>query len=168
MNRSHKPDQNAETTGRRRDSSLADAMLRIGASLDFDTVLREIIDSARAFTGASVGVIAALDETGAPTDVYFSGVSSEEQRELVAWPGNLLLFEHFRALEAPLRHANVTDYVRTLGLEPPRVPATAFQCTPMLHRGVSVGNFFLWEKADGGGEWIHPDQAGGHGCGQPG
>ena len=157
MNRSDTAERYADTTGPGRDSSLAKAMLRIGASLDVDTVLREIIDSARALAGASVGVIAAVDETGFPADVYFSGVAPGKQHELAVWPGAPRLFEHFRELRAPLRHANVADYVRALGLEPPPVPATAFQCTPMLHRGVSVGNFFLYEKT-AGGEFTEADE----------
>ena len=132
-------------------------MLRIGASLDLDTVLREIIDSARALTGASVGIIATVDDTGAPSDFYFSGVSPEKHGEFLAWPGGVRLFEHFRVLEAPLRHANSTDYCRSIRLDPPPIPDTAFQCTPMLHRGVSVGIFFVYEKA-AGGEFTKADE----------
>ena len=157
MNRSDNPEQYADTAGHKHDASLADAMLRIGASLDFDTVLREIIDSARALTGASIGIIVAVDETGFPIDVYFSGIDPELQRELKAWPGNARLFEHFGLLDAPLRHANSAEYVRELGLPAPPIPATAFQCTPMRHRGIHVGNFFVYEKA-GGGEFTEADE----------
>ena len=149
--------RSAENNERERDLSLTDAMLRIGASLDLDTVLREIIDSARALTGASVGIIATVDDTGAPSEFYFSGVSPEKQGEFLAWPGGGRLFEHFRVLEAPVRHANSTDYCRAIRLEPPPIPDIAFQYTPMLHRGVSVGIFFLYEKA-GGGEFTDADE----------
>ena len=157
MNRFDRRGRNAATTGAERDSSLADAMLRIGASLDVDTVLREIIDSARALTGASIGIIVAVDETGIPLDVYFSGIDPELQRELKAWPGSARLFEHFGPLDAPLRHANSAEYVRELGLPAPPIPATAFQCTPMRHRGIHVGSFFVYEKA-GGGEFTEADE----------
>ena len=150
MNQSHSPRQNAETSERERDSSLSEAMLRIGASLDLDTVLREIIDSARALTGARLGVIATVDARGTPNDAYFSGISPEKQRELLAWPDSVHLFRHLQEQPAPLRITDLSDYVRELGLETAPLLPTAFQCTPMLHRGVSVGNFFLAEKADGG------------------
>ena len=45
-----------------REATLTAAMLRIGASLDLDTVLREVVESARALTGAAYGVIATVDE----------------------------------------------------------------------------------------------------------
>ena len=39
-------------------SALGAAMLRISASLDLDTVLHEVVDRARALTGARYGAIA--------------------------------------------------------------------------------------------------------------
>ena len=45
-------------------SGLAAAMLRIGKSLDLETVLREVLEGARALTGAQCGVITTVDETG--------------------------------------------------------------------------------------------------------
>ena len=49
---------------RERASKLSAASLRIGASLDLGTVLREVVDGARALTGARYGVIAAVGEVG--------------------------------------------------------------------------------------------------------
>ena len=50
---------------RERISRLNAAILRISASLDLDTVLPEVVDSARALTGARYGMIATVDEGGA-------------------------------------------------------------------------------------------------------
>ena len=49
---------------RERISSLSTAVLRISASLDVGTVLRETVDSARALTGARYGVITTIDDAG--------------------------------------------------------------------------------------------------------
>ena len=49
---------------RERTSSLSSAILRIRSSLDVGTVLREVVDSARALTGARYGVITPVDEAG--------------------------------------------------------------------------------------------------------
>ena len=43
---------------RERISALSAASLRVGASLDLDTVLHEVVESARALTGARYGAIA--------------------------------------------------------------------------------------------------------------
>ena len=131
-----------------RSSALTDAILRIGASLDLDTVLREAVESARGLTGARYGVIATVGEEGAPQDFVFSGFTLGEERELLAWPGSAPLFEHLRTLPGPLRLADLSGYVLALGIEPARTFSRTFQGTPMRHRGAEAGHFFLAEKAD--------------------
>ena len=54
---------------------LSAAVLRISASLDVMTVLREVVDSARALTGARYGLIAAVDAAGQPQDFVISGLT---------------------------------------------------------------------------------------------
>ncbi len=49
---------------RERLSKLSAAVLRISASLDLDTVLREIVASARALTGARHGGVTTIDKAG--------------------------------------------------------------------------------------------------------
>ena len=60
---------------RERSSALIDAVLRINASLDLDTVLGEVVESARSLTGALYGFIVVLDEAGATVDFIFSGLT---------------------------------------------------------------------------------------------
>ncbi len=134
---------------RTRIAALNAAILRINASLDLDTVLDEVMESARALTGARWGALASVDEAGAPQDFLTSGFTPEEELELLAWPHSLSLFEHFRGLPGPVRLADLAGYVRALGIEPVRMFSRSFQGTPMRHRGVDVGNFFLADKADG-------------------
>ncbi|MDE2904789.1 MAG: GAF domain-containing protein, partial [Acidobacteriota bacterium] len=134
---------------RERISTLNAAILRIGATLDLDTMLPEVVESARGLTGARYGVIATVDEAGAPADFVFSGFTAEEQQELFTWPDSGRLFEHLRELPGPLRLADLPGYVRSLGIEPARTFSRTFQGTPMRHRGVDAGHFFLAEKADG-------------------
>ena len=136
---------------RARISALSAASLRISASLDLETVLNEVVESARALTGARYGAIATIDEAGVPQDFVTSGFTAEEHRKLVEWPDGPRLFEYFRDLPGPLRLADVPDYVRSLGFSPDRLPSKTFQGTPMRHRGVHVGNFYLVEKEGGEG-----------------
>ena len=134
---------------RERISALSGAILRISASLDLDTVLHEVVESARALTGARYGTITTIDEKGQPLDFVTSGLSAEEHRQLAEWPDGPRLFEHFRNLPGPLRLADVPAYVRSLGFSSGLLPSKTLQGTPMRHRGVHVGNFFLAEKKDG-------------------
>ena len=134
---------------RARISALSAASLRINASLDLETVLNEVVESARALTGARYGAIATIDDAGVPQDFVTSGFTAEEHRKLVEWPDGPRLFEYFRDLPGPLRLADVPDYVRSLGFSTDRLPSKTFQGTPMRHRGVHVGNFYLVEKEGG-------------------
>ena len=140
-------DENAAL--RARISALSAASLRINASLDLETVLNEVVESARALTGARYGAIATIDDSGVPQDFVTSGFTAEEHRKLVEWPDGPRLFKYFRDLPGPLRLADVPAYVRSLGFSSERLPSKTFQGTPMHHRGDHVGNFYLVEKEGG-------------------
>ena len=147
--------ENAELRGRI--AQLSAASLRIGSSLDLDTVLGEIAESARALTGARYAAIATIDEAGAPQDFVTSGFTEDEHRAMAEWADGPKLFEHFRDLDGPLRIADVPSHVRALGFSPDRLPWGTFQGTPMRHRGQHVGNFYLVEK-EGGAAFTDDDE----------
>ena len=131
-------------------SNLCAAILRINASLDLETVLREILDSARALTGARYGLIVTIDDAGKPQeDFVTAGVTPDVHAKLAGWSDGPRLFAHFRDLREPLRVADLPSYVRDLGFSSKLMVVKTMQCTPMRHRGAHVGNFFLGDKEDG-------------------
>ena len=131
---------------RERIARLSAAVLRISASLDVMTVLREVVDSARALTGARHGLIATVDAAGQPQDFVTSGLTPDEQRELLAWPDGPRLFAHLRDLPGPLRLDDLPGYIRSNGYSPDFLMSKTLQMTPMRHLGAHVGHFFLGEK----------------------
>ena len=70
----------------RRPKTSAAAILRIGASLDRETVLCEAVGGARALTGARYGAISASTVPESPLDFVTSGLTPEERGMLAAWP----------------------------------------------------------------------------------
>ena len=142
---------------RDRISRLSAAVLRVSASLDLDTVLHEVVESARALTGARYGGLTTLDDGGGVRDFVTSGMTPEEHERLAAWSDGPRLFGHLRDLPGPLRLGDVRGYVRSLGFSPDLLPAETLQWTPMRHRDVLVGNFFLAGKA-GGQEFTSEDE----------
>ena len=138
-------------------SRVCAAILRVSASLDLETVLREIVDNARALTGARYGVIATVDDAGQPQDFVSAGFTPGEHAQMVAWPDGPRLFAHFRDLPQPLRVADLPAYVRELGFSTELMVSKSLQCTPMRHRDVHVGHFFLAEK-EGGQEFTSADE----------
>ena len=142
---------------RERVSRLSAAVLRTSASLDLDTVLQEVVDSARALTGARYGVMATVDAAGRIEEFVTSGFTPAEKAEMVAWQEGPRLFEHFRGLAAPIRVGDLPAYVRALGFSTDLMRSRTLQGTPLRHRDVNVGNFFLAEK-EGGGEFTSDDE----------
>ena len=146
---------------RDRIAKLSAAVLRISASLDLDTVLNEIVETARALTGARYGCITTIDESGEARDFVTSGITPEEHEQMAAWADGPQLFEHLRDLPGPLRLGETRDYIRSLGFSTDLLPSgtllRSLQGTPMRHRDVHVGNFFLVDKA-GGQEFTDEDE----------
>ena len=70
---------------RDRISKLTAASLRISASLDLDTVLSEVVESARALTGARFGVITTIGEAGQAEGFVSSGFTPDQHRR--SWNG---------------------------------------------------------------------------------
>ena len=142
---------------RERMSRLSTAVLRASSSLDLDTVLQEVVDSARALTGARYGVIAIVDEAERIEEFVTSGFTPAEEDEMVAWTDGLRLFEHFRGLAAPIRVGDLPAYVHALGFSSDLMRSRTMQGTPLRHRDTNVGNFFLAEK-EGGREFTDADE----------
>ena len=142
---------------RERVSRLSTAVLRASASLDLDTVLQEVVDSARVLTGARFGVIVTVDGTGQADEWVMSGFAPVEQDELVAWAYGPQLFEHLRSLAAPIRVGDLPAFVRALGFSDDVMPSKTMLGTPLRHRDMNVGNFFLGEK-EGGRKFTDADE----------
>ena len=136
---------------RHRLSRLSAASLHINASLDFDTVLQGVLDSARSLTGACYGVLTLSDDTARLQDTFFSGMTAPEAQRFQELPDGVQLFEYLSGLPAPLRLPDLFGHLRSLGLpelRPPFAvgPVMSFLAAPVLHRGERVGNFYLGEK----------------------
>ncbi len=142
---------------RERLSKLSAAVLRISTSLDLDTVLREIVASARALTGARHGGVTTIDKAGQVQDFVTSGITPDEHRQLVAWPDGMRLFERLRDLPGAIRLRDLPAYVRSLGFSSDLMRWKTLQGTPMRHRGMHVGTFFLAEK-EGRPEFTDEDE----------
>ena len=144
-------------------AKLSAAILRISTSLDIDTVLGEIVDSARALTGARYGVITTIDASGELQNCLTFGFTEEQRRLLLAWSESLPVFEYLRDLSGTLRGSDIVAHLHSVGLTgltwPFELQVTPmnFQLTPMLHRGMHVGTFCLGGK-EGEREFTNEDE----------
>ena len=147
---------------RKRLSRLSEASIRINESLDFETVLQGVLDSARSLTGARYGVITLLNDEGQLEDFLSSGMSPEETRQLWDLPEGMALFEYLNGLSEPLRLRDMFGHMRALGLPeilfPVEVsPALPLLGAPIFNRGERVGALYFSEK-EGGPEFTPEDE----------
>ena len=149
MNRLDERDRENEAL-RERLSRLSGAGLRINESLDFDTVLQEVVDSARALTSSRYGAITVFGDGGQPSDFIVSGLTREEHRGLWNMPGGLGFFEYLSGLAEPLRVSNIHSHLRALNMPDflPSVSVTSLMVAPLRHQGVGVGTIFLGHERD--------------------
>ncbi len=134
-------------TLRERLSRLSQASLRINESLDVETVLQGVLDSARSLTEARYGVITTFDGSGQVEDFIASGLTFEERHQIWETTKN----EKFCRIPAPRRVRDFATYTRLLGISEFRLPTrmSAFLAAPINHQGEWKGNIYLGKKEPG-------------------
>ena len=146
----------AQEEARERLTRLSEASLRINESLDFDEVLQQVVDGARALTGARYGVITTMDDAGLPEDVLTSGITAEERGRLAGT--SLRVYQYFAGLPEPLRVPDYLGHARSQGLSASfPLPVGPFLLAPIRHRGEGVGNIYL-AREKGGPEFSREDE----------
>ena len=143
-------------------SRLSEASLRINESLELETVLQGVLDSARVLTEARYGVIIILDDAGQIGDHLTSGMSADDDEWLSHVPGGPEMFRYLTELSAPTRLRDFQAHMRSQGLpelSPPMPvsPALSYLGAPIQHRGERIGGIYLGEK-QGGREFTDEDE----------
>ncbi len=138
-------------------SKLSAASLRINESLDFDTVLQGVIDSARSLTNARYGALIAFDQSGGIENLITSGITPEERPRFGDLPKGLGLLQYLNEIEEPLRLADIASHPRSVGFPKDHPSMKTFLGTPILRLGQRLGNIYLTEK-EGGREFSPEDE----------
>ena len=139
---------------RERLSRLSQASQRINESLDFETVLQGVVDSARSVTDARYCIVTLPNDDGEVQEFLVSGMTTEWVRQMRSFPAAAPLHEYLSGYEEPLRLRDLYSHIGALGLPVVRAPGSAaeaisFMSAPIRHRGESVGHFFLAGKVSG-------------------
>ena len=142
---------------RERLSKLSEASLRINESLDFGTVLSQVVSNACDLTGARYGGMTLLQESGGYEDFLSHGFAPEEIEQLWALPDGPELFNRFINFPASMRHRDMRSYAKSLGLSIGPMQLNSFIVAPMRHRGMHVGSFFVANK-EGAEEFPSEDE----------
>ncbi len=132
-------------------SRLSAAVLRVGASLDPDTVVREAAECVRALTGAPRAVVVTGGGAGPAAGFAGSGFTPDEHRRLAAWPDGPRLFDHLLSLPGVTRLPDLRAQLRSLGISLDAPWPVSGLAAPLLHRGAPVGAVLVG-VAEGGDE----------------
>ena len=132
-------------------SRLSEASLRINESLDFETVLQEVVNGARALTASCYGVITTLDGSGEPQDFVTSGMTADERRAYEDFlPDGLLVYRYVSELERPLRVGDYGSHLASMGLSDfSPVPVSSLLIAPIRHMGESMGTIAVGRQEPG-------------------
>ena len=138
-------------TLRERLSRLSEASLRINESLDLDTVLQDVLDSARSLAGARYGVLAVLDDSEQVEALLASGLAPAEFQGLQEIPGGEGFFRYLGSLTGPLRVADFAGHARSRGMAEflPPVPVLALLAVPIRRLGHAVGHIYVAHSEPG-------------------
>ena len=150
MNTGNQPEREIEAL-RERLTKLSEACLRINDSLEFDSVLQDVADSARRLTDAWYGGITVLNDAGQFEQFVTSGLTPDEHRILAELPESEQLFRYLNGVGETLRIDDLSTYLRSLGmaeLQSP-VPVTSFLVTPLRNGGVQMGSIYLTKGQEG-------------------
>ena len=128
---------------RDRIARLTGAVLRLGANLDPEAVLREAAAGAAALTRARCGAIVTVDDDGGAGDIVGSGLTPAVRRELLARPGGRRILGHLRDLPRAASLRDLPAYVRSLGLAPDAPLSKTVFAAPMRHAGVHIGTLLI-------------------------
>ena len=139
---------------RERLSRLSEASRRINESLDFDTVLQEVLDSARSLTGGRYGVMTLTGDSGQIEDFLSSGMTGEETEQLWQLPQGPQLIGYLGSHVEPLRVRDLVGHLGSVGLpafDPPLPvgPEVPFLAARIVQQGEHVGNIFVFDTDDG-------------------
>lgn len=141
-------------------SRLSEASLRINETLDYQSVLLGVLESACSLTGARYGVITLVDQSGRVEDHVYSGLTPEQTALFMELPDGLTFFDHLSRIEEPLRLDDFHGHVRQLGLPEfhPPMPVShplPFLAAPIRHLGEGIGAIYVGEKEQ---EFTHEDE----------
>ena len=140
-------------------TKLSEASRRINESLDFHSVLQDVVDSARDLTYARYGGITVLDDAGRFEEFVTSGLTPEEHQVLAQLPESAPLFTHLNEVSETLWIDDLPGYMRSMGMAQwrPPVAVKSLLVAPIRNGGVRIGSIYL-TNGEESREFAHEDE----------
>ena len=129
-------------------TKLSEASYRIIQGPDLDSLFQEIVESARALTGARYAVLLTYDSSGNVNSAVTSGISPEQINSIGNSPVGLGLLGYLNEVNGPVRIADISAHPMSIGFPQNHPPMTTFLGMNISHQGEHIGNLFLTEKLE--------------------
>jgi len=134
---------------RDRVNGLFEAVVAVGANLDIEVALRDVVEAAVRLVDAKYGAMGVVGQGGRLAEFIPIGVSDEEIRRIHHWPEGRGLLGALIRDPKPMRIADLGAHALSSGFPDGHPPMTSFLGVPIRIRDEVYGNLYLTEKRDG-------------------
>ena len=133
------------------------AGISLTSELDTATVLQRVVDQARLVAAAKYAALGVFDEDGNVSQFITSGMDPHVRELIGPLPRGRGVLGVLQQDKATLRLRRLQDHPSSVGFPANHPPMHSFLGTPILYRGVSLGNLYLTEK-EGDAEFTSDDE----------
>jgi two-component system, NarL family, sensor histidine kinase DevS len=134
---------------RDRANALFEAVAAVGANLDIEVALRDILEAAVRLVDAKYGAMGVIGESGRLAEFIPIGVTEEEISRIHHWPEGRGLLGALITDPKPMRIADLGAHSLSSGFPAGHPPMSSFLGVPIRIRDAVYGNLYLTEKRDG-------------------
>lgn len=138
--------------------ALLEAVVAVGANLELEVVLRQIVEAAVKLVDARYGALGVVGEGGRLTEFVPVGLDESQIARIHHWPEGRGLLGELIANPQPLRLPDRSAHPASVGFPEGHPPMRTFLGAPVRIRGEVYGNLYLTEK-NGGGLFDDEDEA---------
>ena len=129
--------------------ALLEAVVAVGANLDLEMVLKQIVEAAIALVRARYGALGVVGEDGRLVEFVPVGLAENQIAAIHHWPEGRGLLGALIHDPRPKRLADIRSDARSSGFPAGHPPMRSFLGVPVRVRDEVYGNLYLTEKEDG-------------------
>jgi two-component system, NarL family, sensor histidine kinase DevS len=129
--------------------ALLEAVVAVGANLDLEMVLKQIVEAAIALVRARYGALGVVGEDGRLVEFVPVGLTEEQIAGIHHWPEGRGLLGALIHDPRPMRLADLRTSAQSSGFPEGHPPMRSFLGVPVRVRDEVYGNLYLTEKEDG-------------------
>jgi signal transduction histidine kinase len=126
--------------------ALLEAVVEVGRSLDLETALKQIVETAVTLVRAQYGALGVIGEGGRLVEFIPVGLDDEQIAAIHHWPEGRGLLGALISHPRPLRLAEISDSPQSFGFPSGHPPMRSFLGAPVRIRDEIYGNLYLTEK----------------------